>query len=305
MSTGTVEVAGRGDSSLGALIAEFQSEAFVKAPAVEKRDRLWEALSAQPYESLPPVRLSGLTSLFRLLKLGVLRQAFEVDADVRPPREKSFHPFGTVAKVRFVADGRHEFTGLFESGAVGLARLSLALSERAYAPSSAFKFFIDGRPSRNLLLDQSVDQQTSRDFFERVPTNITLWPTLFPRKYVWLFVNALLSTIAPVMEQPLDHIASITSEGQDVAQFTAPYQVYMVAPGEIHQRPSTTVDFRTLLSRIPTGSVLFKVFANRSAADTEMIYVGSIVTESPFVASEFGDRVLSLRHFRREKAGES
>jgi len=305
MSAGTVSTSASGDKGLDALIAEFQSEAYVKSSAVEKRERLWEVVSAQPYPKLPPAKRSSTGSLFRVLKLAVMRKAFEVDADVRPPREKSFHPFGTVGKVRFVADGQHDFTGIFKSGAIGLARLSVALSAKDFAPSTAFKFLIDGKPSRNLLLDQSIDKQTSRDFFERSPNNVTLWPRLFPMSFIWYFINAVLSSIAPVLEQPLDHIASVTSDGQEVADFNAPYRVYCVAPGDVHHPPDTTEDFRTLLGRITPGTVLFRVFANRTKTDPEMIYVGYVETESHFVASEFGDRVLSLRHFRRKTPGDS
>lgn len=305
MVAGVSATSTSGDKILDKVIAELQSDAYLKASAIEKRERLWDAVSARPYETLPPVNLSNFRSFYNLLRLSWLRKAFDTEADVRPPREKAFHPFGTVAKVKFVADGQHDFTGLFKSGAVGLARLSLALSEKAYAPSAAFKFLIDGKLSRNVLLDQSIDKQTSRDFFERSPTNVTLWPKLFPKSFIWFVIDAWLSNIAPVMHQPLEHIASVASDGQEVAEVNAPYQIYLTAPGEVHFNPNATEDFRVLLSRIPSGAVLYRVFASRIEGSSEMIYIGYIETESGFVASEFGDRVLSLRHFRQEPARSS
>jgi G3E family GTPase len=56
-----------------------------------------------------------------------------------------------------------------------------------------------------------------------------------------------------------------------------------------------TCDFRSLLADIPSRSLLYRMYgkASRSA---KQVYIGSVTTESGFVASEFGDRILAFRH---------
>lgn len=280
-----------------ALVRAMEAQGYDDAPAGKKQEILWAAISSRPYDKLPPVKFSFLGSFFNTLNLPKLKKAFTTIQDVRPSRTKAFHPFGTVAKIEWVAEGHHPFTGLFTTGAVGFVRLSLAMSDDLYAPSAAFKLLLDGRnPSQNLVLDQSLDKQTSRDFFERAPTNHTLWPTLMPMKLLWFFIDLWLSQIAPALYQSLDHLGRVKRNGDPVGSSVTPYQLFFYAPPEIHTSPDTKEDFRTLLARIPPGSVLYRVYARPYKEVDEQIYVGYIRTGSNFVASEFGDRILSLRH---------
>lgn len=275
----------------------LESEGFDGATAERKQEILWKLVSEQPYEELPPVKFSFLTSVYNTTYLPKLRKAFTTTADVRPPRTKAFHPYGTVAQIEWIPEGDHRYTGIFQTGGLGLARLSLAMSDGLYAPSAAIKIFIDGKhPSENLVLDQSLDKQTSRDFFERAPTNHTLWPKLMPMRLIWFAVDRWLGQIAPALYQSLDHLASVTSDGQPVAEPRAPHTVFLYAPAEVRMRPDVTKDFRVLLGEIPPGTVLYRVFGIDSQDSEQQVPVGSIKTRSHFVASHFGDRVLSLRH---------
>lgn len=279
-------------------LAIVRTDRYRNAPSEDKREILWQAVSRTPYEHLPPMRVSRIATYFRMANRRYLRKAFHVDDDVRPPRIKAFHPYGTVAKVRFSAAEGHPYTGLLESGCLGFARLSLARDERTYSPSAAFKFFIDGRPTEHLVLDQSIDEQTSRDFFERAPTNITQWPQRGQLKYTWHLVNWWLSPIADPLHQYLDNIASVTSDGRqiDVGDRRVPYRISFYAPPERHLPPDAKGDFRDHLGAISMGSVLYHVYVTRAPDDENQVHVGTVTTESPFVASAFGDRILSLRH---------
>ena len=157
------------------------SPEYREAPAGEKQAALWGLISATPYQPLPSARVTNSQTVRRLAKRAFLREAFEKDDEVRPPRAKAFHTFGTVAKMRFEADGEHPYTGIFNTGAVGFVRASLAVGMPNYSPAAAFKFLLDGpHPSQNLLVHQSLDKQASRDFFERASTNHTLTPGAFP-----------------------------------------------------------------------------------------------------------------------------
>jgi hypothetical protein len=283
---------------LSETIRRFESAEFRAGTGRDKQEELWNAVAAEPYRRLPKIRFSFVASFFRTLRLRYLSQAFDVEADVRPPRTKAFHPWGTVAKVEWVPGGGHPYTGLFATGAPGLARLSLALDDRLYEPSAAFKLLVDGERSEHVLLDQSLDPQTSRDFFERAPTNVSLWPTRPPMLWVWFLIHPWLSIINSPMHQRVDHIAAVKRDGTRVTAPRAPHRLLFYAPGEVHTPPESKEDFRLQLARIPAGTLLFRVFARDTEADQHQVFLGEVRTESEFVASEFGDRVLSLRHAR-------
>ncbi len=280
-----------------AALAAVTAPAFRTAPARDKQEILWSFISQWPYEQLPSMRTTNLQLMRRLANRAFLRKAFVQDDDVRPPRTKAFHAYGTVAKMRFVADGTHPFTGIFATGGVGFVRASLAVGMPNYSPAAALKFLLDGpHPSENLLLHQSLDRQASRDFFERAPTNHTLTPSTFPNTLMMPLLRFWLSPISsPIEMQRLDHLAGVTNNGAVVERACAPELVYLYGADEVHNDPASTDDFRSLLADIPSGSLLYRMYgkASRSA---QQVYIGSVTTESGFVASEFGDRILAFQH---------
>ena len=81
--------------------------------ARQKQEMLWHFISRLPYTQLPSMRTTDFQLMLRLSSRAFLRKAFVQDDDVRPPRTKAFHTYGTVAAMRFVADGKHPFTGIF------------------------------------------------------------------------------------------------------------------------------------------------------------------------------------------------
>jgi hypothetical protein len=278
------------------------STAYRSAPAEKKRDLLWEAVSRHPYVTLPPTEFSIFKTLYRLADRRRLARVFEVDDDVRPPREKPFHQRGTVARVRMEPKPAHPFTGLFATGGPGLARLSLAMDTTNYSPSAAFKVFVDGHSSENILLDQALDSQASWDFFERAPTNITLSPRFPPLSRVWWLIDRWLSAIAPPMRQYLDAVAATTVDGRPVVRPVAPYRLLFVAPPELHGDPADQADFREKVARIPSGSVLYRMYG-MACEDGEKVLIWTVRTESEFVASAFGDHILALRHASPPRGG--
>jgi hypothetical protein len=284
-----------------AALAAVTAASFRTAPARIKQEILWSFISQWPYDQLPSMRTTNMQLMRRLASRAFLRRAFVQDDDVRPPRTKAFHAHGTVAKMQFVADGRHPFTGIFATGGVGFVRASLAVGMPNYSPAAALKFLLDGpHPSENLLLHQSLDRQASRDFFERAPTNHTLTPSTFPNTLMTPLLRFWLSPISsPIELQPLDHLADIATNGGG-ARACAPELVYLYGADEVRNDPSSADDFRSLLADIPSGSLLYRMYgkASRSA---KQVYIGSVTIESRFVASEFGDRILAFQHAWRSK----
>ena len=285
------------DEQYQAALAAVTAPAFRSAPARDKQELLWSFISRWPYSDLPSARTSDFQTMSRLVKRAFLRKAFVQDDDVRPPRTKAFHAFGTAAKIRFVADGTHPYSGLFASGGVGFMRASLAVGMPKYSPAAAFKFLLDGpHASENMLLHQSLDTQASRDFFERAPTNHTLAPITFPNTLMLPFLRFWLSPISsPIELQRLDHLAAVTSDGTIVERPVAPELVYLYGADEVRNDPASTEDFRSLLACIPSGSLLYRMYG-KAARSSRQTYIGCITSESAFVASEFGDRILAFRH---------
>jgi hypothetical protein len=280
-----------------AALAAVTAPSFRTAPARDKQEILWKFISKWPYQQLPSMRTSDAQLIRLLARRALLRPAFVQDDDVRPPRTKAFHAFGTVAKMRFVADGTHPFTGIFATGAVGFVRASLAVGMPNYSPAASLKFLVDGpHASENMLLHQSLDRQASRDFFERAPTNHTIAPTTFPNTLMAPLLRFWLSPISnPIELQRLDHVADVRSDGGRVDRACAPELVYLYGADEVHNDPASLDDFRSILADIPSGSLLYRMYG-KADRNTKQVYIGAVTLESGFVASEFGDRILAFRH---------
>ena len=96
--------------------------------------------------------------------------------------------------------------------------------------------------------------------------------------------------------QLLDHLAGVTNNGSPSSSAPARRNWCTFTAGmKVHNDPASSDDFRSLLRahsiRIAPGSDAGK--ASRSA---QQVYIGSVITESGFVESEFGDRILAFQH---------
>ena len=77
-------------------------------------------------------------------------------------RPKYIHSVGVVGKCKFVSNGQHPYTGIFEGADHGMVRLSSAVeptSSTALAPGMGLKFLRDGVMSADLVAMWSVNGQ--------------------------------------------------------------------------------------------------------------------------------------------------
>ena len=81
-----------------AALAAVTASAFRTAPARDKQEILWSFISRWPYEQLPSMHSTNVQLMRKLMSRAFLRKAFVQDDDVRPPRTKAFHAFGTVGE---------------------------------------------------------------------------------------------------------------------------------------------------------------------------------------------------------------
>lgn len=260
----------------------------------EKQEAVWAAASATPYATLPAIGGRGVGGsvwdTLQALRLPLLERTFSTASDVRPARTKIFHPFGSVARVVYEPVGDHPYTGLFRSGAPGIARLSLATDEKTFIPGIALKLFVQGRPSVNVHAIPSFDAQEGRDFFLRSPTNVIPEPSALPIK---LFAR-LAARIADPLRRPVGHLAAVDLAGAAVAEPVAPGQVFF-RPAQVRFPSGGRDDFRAQLATIPEGTVIYAVHAVTKEGE---VHVGNVRTTSRFVASDWGDRVLHFLHAR-------
>jgi hypothetical protein len=92
-----------------------------------------------------------------------------------------------------------------------------------------------------------------------------------------------------------NHLAAVTSNGTVVERPVVPELVYLYGADEVRNDPASTEDFRSLLGHVPSGSLLYRMYG-KATRNSRQTYIGSITSESTFVASEFGDRILAFRH---------
>lgn len=274
--------------------AEPAGEAYEAGSPASKQAAVWREARALPYGELPRLGSRGVGESvwdsISALRLGLLDKTFAQASDIRPPRTKIFHPFGSVAQVGYEARPGHRFTGLFATGGAGLARLSLATDAETFIPGIALKLFVAGKPSVNIHAIPSFEPQESKDFFLRAPSNEIPPPTAVAIK---LF-SKLASRIADPLHRPVDHVAAVKPDGSVVESPVAPHRIHF-RPAGVHFPANSTKDFRELLATIPVGTVIYAVHAETPQGE---VHIGDVRLLSPLVASEWGDRVLHFKHER-------
>jgi hypothetical protein len=278
------------------ILSYVGSPAYIPSAAENKREHLWVAGQKTRYVNLPPSRANMVTTALGIANIPLLRTAFHNFTDVRPPRTKVFHPFGTCAKIVWVPATGHPFTGLYESGAIGLARLSLAMDDSAFMPAGGFKFFIDGHESQNFLTFRNLDPYPVKDFFVSQPANVSDGPTKPPLGPAWFFLKRWMSLVSFPSAQPVAQLAKMNRYGHAISSPRSPFEIYATPTKTVCDLSNAYDDFRVSLARIPAGSVLYELSALASKGDTHTVPLGCIKTESEFTASAFGDHILAMHH---------
>ncbi len=276
------------------LPADYQS-----LSAQEKQDLLWNELGkSHEVEPLPPFTGNSFNEVLTKLKgLFNLGPSFDHSSDELPEgRVKVIHANGSVAKISFVPAPNHPFTGIYQTGGIGLARLSLATppADDNYIPGMAIKFLISQHPSINLQVMNLLEGQKenwnyfAKDFSNQIPHPTTWTFSAIEKIFAW--------TRSPANNLPLWHIAAWTNEGR--------FSGIPVYPERIYFRPSSVVsnlipensreDFRESLLKVPTGPI-YEVYGVYRGSE---YHIGTLVLESTLLASNYGDKNLFFQHQR-------
>lgn len=285
---------GASSLALAALPDNYQS-----LSSDEKQVILWDKVVSSHQENpLPDVETGGFWKAYELLTgLFNLSPTFDHESDELPKgRKKILHPNGSVAKVSFVPDGGHPFTGLYHSGAVGVARLSLAqaASDDSYIPGMAVKFLLPSGPSLNLHLINDLEGQGSDwNFFEKSFSN------KIPHPKGWLLkaIESLFEwTRSPANDLPVAHLAEMDNTATIVEEPVSPEQLFFQPSERVHNSipADSREDFRVSLSQIQPGA-LYEVYG---LFQGESFHIGTLMLESELLASDYGDKKLFFQHRR-------
>ncbi|EIE19287.1 hypothetical protein COCSUDRAFT_58584 [Coccomyxa subellipsoidea C-169] len=295
--------------------------------ASQKRDALWASIQSSTYPSgaALPAQGPGAAAELQLLWPPYLWATFLHSSDALPRgRVKLIHTFGSVCKVslkinpasRQAFGGPPGYSGIFKSGGAGLLRLSPAKQNfGSFQPGAGLKILISGRPSVNFLIMPTLDGQ-GNDFnaFRHPYTNVLAPPQDARLRVVAAsFAVAVPTLSANAAHRPEDarHLpmleaAQVQADGTEVpiADVRAPYQIILQPTPEITAAYHVVMqeDMRLSLAQIAAGSLLFEVQV-RESATAELESIGSIVMESEFLASGFGDEVLFFQHMRHRVLG--
>jgi hypothetical protein len=287
---------------------ELDSADYQAQDAETKRDALWSAIEAEPYQAADLPKGGAVTSALKAVwgRL-TLSGTFKDGDDLRDARNKTFHRWGTSVKVRYEpatvgiagrlsGDQTAPYTGVFASGAVGIARLSLGLGDidSLWAPGMGLKLFVDGQESVNVHAIPRDAAQESKDFMAPpLATMIDPTPLDGFLKFGSKGANPRLRSVA--------HVAAVNGDGAAEEEPRAPHHLEF-RPGQAIAYTSApdwgNEDFRASLAKIPAGTLLYEVWAYAAEDDPNPVRIGSVRTESAFVASAFQDRRLHFKHAR-------
>ncbi len=274
-------------------------EHYVEMTAIEKQTLLWNQVTQSHEEnSLPEISGTGFSGVLEKLKgLFNLSPTFDHNSDELPEgRIKILHANGSVGKIAFIPGANHPFTGIYKTGAIGLARFSLAApaSNDSYIPGMAIKFFISQNSSLNLhVMNRLEGQKANWNYFAKDFSNKIAHPT----SWTLLAIEKIFEwTRDPANNLPLWHLAAWTSEGKSNELPVYPERIFFTPATEVQELipANSREDFRTSLLQVPLGPI-YEVYG---MYQDQQYHIGTLMLESRILASDYGDKNLFFQHQR-------
>jgi len=287
----------------------FAISTVLAVSAVTRQDKLadtWAKVSADPYTANTLSSWDGrdLTNPLNLIKFGFssMDVSFDTASDAMPHgRTKYIHSLGAVAQARLVAQEGTKYSGLFQGSDSCLARLSLAVHPGSdnFVPGMAFKCFRDGNaPSGNFITMYSLDgQKDNFNFFQNTFTNIIEPPTSFALKIIALIFKRASQCPTWISTKGF---SSMDQNGVLPSENVWPIHVFLEPTSAVQFGTTAGKEFREDLMDIPSGSKLWDVYGQEYGRPETRTKIAEIITQSKFVASQYGDETLFFQHFRGE-----
>lgn len=269
---------------------------------------------------------------WRFIKSRALSETLtRVSDEFEEPTVKLFHTYGTTAKIVFTPEPGTPYTGVFSEQAFGLARFSYAGPVLAIGvvPGLGLKFPVDkDHRSEDLVVMRKLDRQqpllqalslhTHNSVFENPITNIL--PSPSAANLIMRIVKERFETVVQDgrgLHQPVDNLARVSTNGAPVEEgkVNAPYRVIFRPTSQATEASDPTIDFRDDLARnVKAGTPIYEVLALGESEEADLKKagivevedllgrarkIGTIATESEFIASKYGDYRLFFRHNAR------
>lgn len=274
------------------------SRDYYNLSAHDKREFIWRNILKSSFTPYAPLRWQGWLSLYiELNKFLNQRKDIQEPEDVNSARQmKIMFSHGSVAKVIFFPNGISPYSGIFSRQSIGLARFSLLADPKgvgSYIPNMGIKFFIDESPSVNICaMDSFAGQGQNNNWFLRPLSNV------IKESPMGLFagIEKIMSSTLPLPNYlPIEALSLRAQNGRLLFNPKAPYEIVFEPSDQVKQliSPHTTRDFREELAKIPEKSVLYVVRA-REYPEEALETIGFLISESPFVASDYGDMRFNL-----------
>jgi len=305
--------------------------------AQAKSDILWAQIAKDPYVDLRNIDLSNIDLLKRsgsgsqksdprydeglrcqaqlnhtdvgavtrtasIINPWFVNQAFNhISDEMLTGRKKVVHTHGSTAQIKWVPSDQKTFTGLFQTGGIGVARLSEAFPGGPFG--LAIKILINGNPSVNFHVMNSLDAPSNRNCFSQSIFNIISsdrCPVQLAMRTGVVFPISQVNH-PPVASNilPLQEAAHIRNNGSTEQNWVAPYRLELIPESDVKNiiPDETKEDFRVNLmrSKFKKGLKLYTVMAYSEGEDTG-ISVGHIELNSRWIASPYQDDVLYFQH---------
>jgi len=214
-------------------------------------------------------------------------------------REKFIHSVGVVASAEWRSVGDHGYTGVFTGSQHVIIRMSLASQpdpqQLKTTPGIALKFLRDGVASGNMVAMFSVDGQQSWNFFKNNFTNHI--PSFQSAALIPLGAKFATAT-RNIQQVGLSDMARYDQTGAEASTPSFPFSLNFVPTGDISFPDEYVQPFTADLMTIPTGAILYKVFALDRPVELggSENQIAELVLSSPLTTSRWGDRHLFFRH---------
>ena len=182
-------------------------------------------------------------------------------------------------------------------------------------PGLGLKLFVDGdHPSENVVVMRMLDPQLARSVFHHPFSNLLPAPGF--ANLTMKIVNERFETVVAEghgLHQPVDNFARVHASGLAVAgPPKAPYRIILVPTEAARQGADPRLDFRDDLARnVPSETTIYTVLGLDESDETALHArgvtnlddliphakrIGSITTESEWIASTYGDYRLFFKH---------
>jgi len=276
----------------------FSSSEYMASDASAKKDALWEKCIADKTSGSFPEG-AAIGGIF----LESMAPTFTTKGDQMPKellglktRTKYIHSVGTVGKVKFVSNGNHPFTGVWEGAQHGIVRLSSAAKPSDHlAPGLGLKFLRDGVDSADLVAMYGVNGTPGDwNFFEKDFTN-----HIKAAKGAALEAVAIkFSTETPwIQSVGLSDFAQIGEDGRKVDAPVFPFEMRFHPNKEVatlisNAKPDDDMAYiGQLESFVPADATLYDIYGLDAPTELGGVehFMGTLQLDGKLTRSKWGD----------------